>query len=240
MSWWWFQYTLFGFGYWYAQESIEKQKSINELERKQSLEAQKKAELEKEKLIAEQAYLRAQINPHFLYNVLNFLYYKALTVSDELSEGILTLSEIMHYAFREGNGSGLISLEGEVEHLKNLIKINQFRFGRQLQVRFECNGDYYGAKVIPFIFVTIVENAFKHGDLLNEEHPVVISLDYDDINGQVRFYTRNQKSKTAAEFSSGVGIANLKKRLEQWYRDRFVLEVLETDEDYSTLLEIRL
>ena len=140
------------------------------------LEAQK-LQLEVEKTQANFNFLKAQINPHFLHNTLNFLYAKSLPYSPELSEGILTLSDIMRYALSEGNAKdGKAPLKDEIEHVRNVIKINQLRFSNHLNVKFNVEGVINGATILPFIFITLVENAFKHGDLKSTEHPIEIYL----------------------------------------------------------------
>ena len=95
-----------------------------------------------ERLQTEHAYLRAQISPHFLHNVLNFFYAKSLPYSPELSDGILTLSSVMRYALQnEEDSNGMVLLDKEVEHLQNIIKINQLRFSNKLQIQFTVTGN---------------------------------------------------------------------------------------------------
>ncbi|MBD0284505.1 MAG: histidine kinase [Flavisolibacter sp.] len=151
-------------------------------ERKQRkvLEEQK-MQLEVEKSQANFNFLKAQINPHFLHNTLNFLYAKSLPYSPELSEGILTLSDIMRYALSEGNAQdGKPPLKDEIEHVRNVIKINQLRFNNNLNVHLDVEGVINGATIIPFVLITLVENAFKHGDLKSTEHPIVIKVKVED------------------------------------------------------------
>src|SRR5678816_588630 len=147
-------------------------------ERKQRkvLEAQK-MQLEVEKSQANFNFLKAQINPHFLHNTLNFLYAKSLPFSFELSEGILALSDIMRYALSEGNAKdGKAPLKDEIAHVRNVIKINQLRFSNNLNVNFEVTGMVNGAMIIPFVLITLAENAFKHVDLQKQEYPIDIKL----------------------------------------------------------------
>jgi hypothetical protein len=151
----------------------------DEKKQRKILEEQK-MQLEVEKSQANFNFLKAQINPHFLHNTLNFLYAKSLPYSPELSEGILTLSEIMRYALSEGNAKdGKAPLKDEIEHVRNVIKINQLRFSNKLNVRFDVEGVVNGAEIIPFILITLVENAFKHGDLKSNEYPIEIKLKVD-------------------------------------------------------------
>ena len=141
------------------------------LKQRRILEAQK-LQLETQISQANFNFLKAQINPHFLHNTLNFLYAKSLPYSAELSEGILTLSDIMRYALEPGKSKRWKApLKDEIEHVNNVIKINQLRYSNQLKVNFEVSGEVDGAMIIPFVLITLVENAFKHGDLKNQESP---------------------------------------------------------------------
>lgn len=207
-------------------------------ERKQRkiLEAQK-MQLEVEKSQANFNFLKAQINPHFLHNTLNFLYAKSLPYSAELSEGILTLSDIMRYALSEGNArDGKAPLKDEIEHVRNVIKINQLRFNHNLNVKFNVEGVVNGAVIIPFVLITLVENAFKHGDLKSTEHPIDIALKIND--SRLYFYCCNKKKTGPKELSTGIGLDNIKKRLELAYGNNYCLNVKDESDFYTTELTI--
>ena len=207
-------------------------------ERKQRkvLEEQK-MQLEVEKSQANFNFLKAQINPHFLHNTLNFLYAKSLPYSEELSEGILTLSDIMRYALSpSATQDGKVMLKEEIEHVRNVIKINQLRFSNNLNVQFDVNGIVNGATIIPFILITLVENAFKHGDLKSPENPISIDLSVQDHI--MKFYCRNKKKTGAKEFSTGIGLDNIKKQLDLTYGNKYDLSVKDEAEFYTTQLTI--
>jgi LytS/YehU family sensor histidine kinase len=200
------------------------------------LEAQK-MQLEVEKTQANFNFLKAQINPHFLHNTLNFLYAKSLPYSAELSEGILTLSDIMRYALSEVNEKdGKAPLKDEIEHVQNVIKISQLRFSNKLNVNFEVTGVVNGAMIIPFVLITLVENAFKHGDLKSMEAPIDIKL---NVNGnKLCFYCRNKKKSGPKELSTGIGLANIRNRLDLAYGNKYNFVVKEEPEFYTTELTI--
>jgi LytS/YehU family sensor histidine kinase len=199
---------------------------------------EQKMQLEVEKSQANLNFLKAQINPHFLHNTLNFLYAKSLPYSPELSEGILTLSDIMRYALSEGNArDGKAPLKDEIEHVRNVIKINQLRFSNNLNVSFEVNGVVNGASIIPFVLITLVENAFKHGDLKSAGNPIVIRLNVE--GNTLDFYCRNKKKNGPKEISTGVGLDNIRKRLELAYGKNVSLEVKDENEMYTTELIIK-
>jgi two-component system LytT family sensor kinase len=207
-------------------------------ERKQRkvLEAQK-MQLEVEKSQANFNFLKAQINPHFLHNTLNFLYAKSLPYSSELSEGILTLSDIMRYALSEGNSKdGKAPLKDEIEHVRNVIKINQLRFSNNLNVQFNVEGVVNGATIIPFVLITLVENAFKHGDLKSTDHPIEISLVVN--HSKLSFYCRNKKKNGPKELSTGIGLDNIQKRLDLAYGKDYLLNVKDEADFYTIELTI--
>ena len=182
-------------------------------------------------------FLKAQINPHFLHNTLNFLYAKSLPYSAELSEGILTLSDIMRYALSQGNQKdSKAPLKDEIEHVQNVIKISQLRFSNQLKVNFEVTGNVNGAMIIPFVLITLVENAFKHGDLKNPDHPIDIKLNV--IGNHLYFYCRNKKKYGPTQISTGIGLENIKKRLELAYSDAYRFTVNDEIDFYTTELTI--
>ena len=208
----------------------------DEKKQQKVLEGQK-MQLEIEKSQANYNFLKAQINPHFLHNTLNFLYSKALPFSPELSEGILTLSDIMRYALSEGNArDGKALLRDEIEHMRNVIKIQQLRFSNKLNVQFDVEGVVNGASIIPFVLITLVENAFKHGDLKSDEHPIVIRLKIEA--NTLYFYCFNKKKTGPKELSTGIGLDNTRKRLDLAYGSNYSFKIKEEAELYTTELII--
>ena len=182
-------------------------------------------------------FLKAQINPHFLHNTLNFLYAKSLPLSAELSEGILTLSDIMRYALSQGNQKdGKAPLKDEIEHVNNVIKISQLRFSNEVKVNFNVSGNVDGKMIIPFVLITLVENAFKHGDLKNKDHPIDVRL---NVQGDsLYFFCRNKKKTGPKQLSTGIGVENIQKRLELAYGDGCKYIVKDETDFYTAELTI--
>jgi len=206
------------------------------LKQKRVLEAQK-LQLEAQISQANFNFLKAQINPHFLHNTLNFLYAKALPYSPDLSEGILILSDIMRYALSKGNQKdGRAPLENEIEHVNNVIKISQLRYNNTLKVNFKVNGEVTGKLIIPFVLITLVENAFMHGDLKNEEYPLDIKL---DVKGNTLFFVcRNKKRIGPKHLSTGLGLENIKTRLELAYGSKYKFTITDEADFYTAELNI--
>jgi len=213
------RYSTLAFGYYYAREGIKYQKKLRLIE--------------KEKHEAEYAFLRAQINPHFLNNTLNFFFAKSLPLSEELANGIMTLSEIMRYSLEMDKDDRMTLIDEEIEHIKNVIKINQLRFNNKLQIDFNVNGNTDNVRLIPLILITIVENILKHGDCTDNLHPVKIALNINEIDHHIHLNTWNKKKKGPKELSSGIGMENIKKRLINHYNKGFALSINETELDYS-------
>lgn len=207
----------------------EKQRNRELLERNNQLEI--------EKLKAEYNFLKAQINPHFLHNSLNFLYARSLPFSPELSEGILTISEIMRYALmNDADSEGRVMLSKEVDHIRNIIKMNQLRFENKLHIKFEIHCDIAGVKILPLVLITMVENAFKHGDVHDAAFPLTITLNLQ--NGMIAFSCLNKKKTGPKDMSFGIGLVNTKKRLEMFYEGSAELSIVDNHDSYGIALKI--
>lgn len=230
--WIFFTYSYFSLGYYFARSAIKRQIELRNTERE-------KLQSEQRRLEAEYAFLRAQINPHFLHNTLNFFYAKSLGTSKELSDGILTLCEIMRYSLSSGEDEqGNVLLSKEVEHVQHVIRINQMRFSHRLQVEFAISGDVETIRIVPLVLITLVENALKHGDITNAAHPLIIKLAVDEDGRQLHFSTYNKKKKGPKELSHGIGMENIRKRLSSAYKDNCHLNIMDGTEDYTVVLSI--
>ena len=206
----------------------------------QKILEQRTFQLEKEKMQADYLFLKAQINPHFLHNTLNFLYSRSLPCSPELSEGILTLSEIMRYALdKTEDGDGKVPLSKEIEHVQHFLKIQQLRFGHSLQVVFTIRGNPEGRRILPFVLITLTENAFKHGDLKNADNPIRLELDISE-DGRLHFFCSNKKKSGPKELSTGIGLDNTRKRLELAYNENYSLYIKDQRELFTVDLIITL
>lgn len=216
--WWYFNFSLYGFGLWYATQVIEKQKQINELERKNYL--------------AETNFLKSQINPHFLHNTLNTLFAQALPHSQELADNILRLSNMMRYSLESINREdGKVRLKDELQYLQDLIEINQVRFFNMLQINYEQTGVINGQMIPALSLITALENSFKYGNLKDKDNPLQIRV--DALPNGVHFFCRNKKKTTQTELSSGTGIDNLRKRLDFQFPGKYELQT-KNEKDFYT------
>lgn len=199
-----------------------------------------KFQVERERFSYEQALLRAQINPHFLHNTLNFIYTEALTLSKSLSDSIFKLSTMMRYFLENAaTGKQLVPLHRELEYLNTYLEINNKRFGGAKQVVFEFEGDPYGLTIPPLCFITLVENAFKYGDLSDPMCPMRIKIIVD--RHKIYFYCSNKKKVLVSQESGNhIGLKNLEKRLKAIFNNKATLTRLDENGVYTVELLISL
>lgn len=217
-------------GYWFARTTVALEKQRREQE--QQLRAAETGLIQ-----ANLDFLKSQINPHFLFNSLNFLYAQVYPHSESAAKGILLLSDTMRYALHEDN-NGKVMLTQEVQHVHNYIAINQLRFNNELQVNFEIEGNIHFLMILPLVLITFVENCFKHGELADPANPLTIRLRV--IHQHLTFHTGNKKRHGPKEKSTGIGLANTKKRLDIVYKDRYSLTVSDEPNWYTCDLTIEL
>jgi len=203
------------------------------------LEAKKK-ELENEKLTAELSFLKEQINPHFLFNTLNNLYYLAYTKSDNTTEVIAKLSQMMRYMIYESNYP-LVELSKEIEYMQNYVSLERLRLNNQIPIDFKIDGDPSGMKIAPLILITFLENAFKHG-ASGDSKKAWVNLSIK-LTGKNCIYTvENSKinSVNSEHGKSGIGLQNVKRRLELTYSEKYDLEVKDLADRYYVQLKMAL
>lgn len=216
---------------------LEMQKAQNELENERL--KQKELKAQQEKLQYEYAFLRAQINPHFLHNTLNMLFSKAMNYSQELADNILSLSSIMRYSLEALEyDSGKVLVRKELEHLQTLIDINNLRFEKSKNIVYEVRGEIGGQMIPPLAFITIVENAFKYGDLKDPAYPLRIKVELK--KDEVYFFCSNKKKANSIPFTSfNIGISNLTKRLDVAFKDKYQMKAINEDKVYNFELKIK-
>jgi len=193
--------------------------------------------LETEKLNAELAFLKSQINPHFLFNSLNNIYSLAYQKSDKAPEAILKLSEIMRYMLYESNDDK-VSLEDEINYLENYIALQRLRVKEHVYLELSITIDNYEHRVMPLMVISFLENVFKHGVTTDKDHPIRITVEVE--NGRLYFKAQNKKSRLNKDKTGGIGLTNLKRRLELGYPDRHTFIVKDNDDYYSSELFVYL
>lgn len=209
-------FILFSTGYYFLVSYMGKI-------RQQMQEALEIERLNLELTKAQMDFLRSQINPHLLFNTLNFVKYAAKKQPDQADEAIIKLSEIMTFAMEKSNAKdGFVELEQELKQVENIIRLNQLRFGNSLYINYRTELERKNILILPIVLLTLVENLFKHGDLTNKEYPGEIIVK-SHIDGLEVITCNIPKSgglyDTRAE---STGLVNIISRLELTYGDRYI------------------
>ncbi|MFK8163696.1 MAG: sensor histidine kinase [Lewinella sp.] len=198
-------------------------------------------ELENRQLTSELRFLKAQVNPHFLFNTLNNLYYLAVNQSEQTPEVVAKLSGMMRYMIHESNEEK-VPLSREVEYIENYLDLEKLRLNEEIPITFEVHGEITGVRITPLILITFLENAFKHG-IGNTRGGSWITVSLKVESGSMHYAVANsiigQTEKTVRE-ASGIGLANVRRRLELSYPGKYDLTVKEDAERYRVQLAIDL
>ena len=213
-------------GFKFAWDAIGKQRQVEELQA-----AVKESELQ---------FLKSQINPHFLFNNLNNLYSYALAMSPKTPEIILQLSAVLRYMLYECQ-ERYVPLSKEIEQIENFTKLYQLQVEERGKVSF--NSRHIGTlhKIAPLILVTFIENAFKHSQS-NQASNIEIDIDIELKGNTLNFRCRNnfQPSKESISTSNGIGLENVKKRLELLYPEAHTLQIKELSDSFEVALTMAL
>ncbi|MDP9076574.1 MAG: histidine kinase [Bacteroidota bacterium] len=209
---------------------------VLKLMRDSSAHEKKLREIEKEKFAAEMHLLKAQINPHFFFNTLNSLYSLTLPVSKKASDVVVQLSDLMRYMLYEASAAR-VPLKNEMVHLANYIAIEHMRFKDRLDLSFQHSGDMEGKMVAPLLLLPFIENAFKHGI---GDSSGWITIDLQVIKDQLFLKVENNCQELLEEKSGGLGLNNVKRRLELIYPGNYLLDIEQTNETFAVDLKINL
>ncbi|MBO9727295.1 MAG: histidine kinase [Chitinophaga sp.] len=202
---------------------------------------QQQQELAQEKLRAELNYLKAQVQPHFLFNTLNNLYSLTLHQSPGAPVVVLKLSELMSYMLYDAQSPG-ISLQKEIAHIQNYIQLEQLRYGNRLEVSLNVSGDTAAVSIAPLLLIPFVENAFKHG-VSNETDLVWVTIDLKVKEGWLQAKIENSHTTdtiTPTGERSGIGLRNIIRRLELLYPHGHELQQYREPGRYIVDLKIKL
>lgn len=173
-------------------------------------------------------YLKMQIHPHFLFNTLNTMYGFALKKADETPEMILKLSNLLDYLLYQID-KPFVLLSDEIAHIKDYVELEKIRFNDTLAVNLETKNIGSEIKIAPMLLLPFVENSFKHGVIKNGILNIEIHLFCEAQ--QVHFKIKNTYSEDA-DNREGIGLANIKKRLEHLYKDQYTLQIETTATDF--------
>ena len=190
-----------------------------------------------EKNQMELQFLRSQINPHFLFNSFNNLYALALTEPEKTPDVLLKLADLTRYMLYESNAEQVL-LSKEIAHIHNFVELQSLRYEENFHVELKLDLDQEELFIAPLILISFVENAFKHGTLDEPDDPVTISL--VTVNNDMTFFVRNKISWLNKDSTGGIGIKNVRRRLELLYPNQFDLKIVNNDSHFCCTLLINL
>jgi LytS/YehU family sensor histidine kinase len=196
-------------------------------------------QLQKEKLSIELNSLKAQVNPHFLFNSLNSIYSQALAKSEQTADTVLELSNLLRYMLYEV-GEDMVPLSKEIEMLENYIELQKLRVDESAHISWRVSGELEGVKIAPLLIFPLVENAFKHGlKGASEDSYVRVSVHVDqsiliEIENNIGEVDDMEKGKYG-----GIGLENVKRRLELIYPRQYELVIDDKDDSFHVKLELK-
>lgn len=191
--------------------------------------------LKSEKSKAELAMLQAQINPHFFFNTLNNLYALTIKNSDKAPEVILKLSDMMRYTIYEGK-KDFVTIQEEIEYLNNYIELHKIRYKKEVDIQFNHDVDN-DLKIKPLLFIILLENAFKHGVESWSKNNAYIHMNLAYTDDFIQFDIENNFDGTHNN-DVGIGLENLKRRLQLLFGKNYALLINQTDNTYKVTLKI--
>lgn len=191
-------------------------------------------ELERKNLASELQLLRSQIHPHFLFNVLNSLYALTLQKSDLAPGMVLRLSDILRYILYECS-EPTVPLEKELNYLQNYIDLERMRHGARTQIGMQTVGEAGGKTIEPMLFLPFVENCFKHG-ANGHTAGAYVHIGFDIGERTILFRAENSRTPDAGVAAGGIGLVNVRRRLDLLYPGRHRLDIATTDTSYTVTL----
>ena len=179
--------------------------------------------VQQEKATAELQLLKAQVHPHFLFNTLNNIYSFSLDNSPKTPELILKLSSLLSYMLYDCK-TDEVRLEKEIGIMKNYLDLEKERYGNKIEISWNVSGDIKDKFIAPLLLLPFLENAFKHGASEQIEKPW-LGVDISVKNDTILYKIVNSKNENVEESKNGIGINNVKKRLELLYQGKYELKI---------------
>ena len=184
--------------------------------------------------LAELSFLRSQINPHFLFNSLNNIYSLVNEQSPQSLQALATLSELLRYILYDTKEK--VCLQEELNYIHKYISLQRLRFDHEIVVTTNVVGDTEAVHLPPLLLIPFVENAFKHGALLSKSDVILINI--ISLHQKLLFHCTNKKGNHQKDWAGGIGLQNVRRRLELLYPGKHVLEITEDEISFTTQLEI--
>jgi hypothetical protein len=205
--------------------------------RQWQLTEQRATRAEADKASAELSFLKAQINPHFLFNTLNNIYTLAVTRDDNAPDSIMKLSNIMRYVTDEVS-TDFVPLQSEIDCISDYIELQRLRISNNTIINFIIEGDTDNKQIAPLVLMTFIENVFKYGISKHEITSIDINIRINDTD--ISFFCKNRIFTTRnKDQRTGIGIKNTQQRLAYLYPDRHLLNIWSENDQYSVQLILK-
>jgi two-component system, LytTR family, sensor kinase len=195
--------------------------------------------LSQEKISAELQFLRSQTNPHFLFNSLNAIYFLIDKENTEARQALLQFSEMLRYQLYDCNAD-TIEIEKEITYLNDYIRLQQLRREKHYEITLRVDDDLEGFRIAPLLLLPLVENAFKH--ISHHAHlpnRILIEIHKQNDFFQIRVENSKEAHQRNTDTSRGIGLANIKRRLELLYPAKYKLDVLDGPEQFVVNLTLQ-
>lgn len=199
---------------------------------------EREQQLVQEKLQSELQFLRAQTNPHFLFNTLNNIYAMARRESPQTAALVIRLSKLLRFMLYECSKPA-IPLADELKVMHDLIELEKLRYGKRLEIQFEEELDHPNQPIAPLLLLPFVENAFKHGASENR-FLTKIQICLQLQNKNLSFYIKNDKEPGESSNGEGLGLQNVRRQLELLYPNAYQLEIANQPDHFSIKLKLNL
>lgn len=196
-------------------------------------------EMKEEKQLSEIAYLRAQINPHFLFNTLNNIYSLTLMKSDSASDAVMKLSKMMRFVVSESSKE-MVPLQQDLDYIKNYILLQQLRLVDKESVIFEVNGSTTGLMISPLLLINFIENAFKYGVMDEVDQPIKIIITIEEQWLSLDVENTISEDQIPDQIKTEVGIKNTEKRLNYLYANAYQLQIDKQENKFKVHLKLKL
>jgi len=202
------------------------------------LTEQRAARAEADKATAELSFLKAQINPHFLFNTMNNIYTLVLTKDDHAADSVMRLSKIMRYVTEDITGN-FAPLQREIDCITSYIELQRLRTGNLTIVNFKVDGNIDEKQIAPLLLMTFIENVFKYGVSKHEASTIEIKLVIHETT--LSFYCKNRifGLNNSEQHGTGIGIKNTRKRLAHLYNDKHLLNISNDNQEYIVQLTLQ-
>lgn len=229
----------FSTGYYLLLRNQYRKQQMEEMERQKLLSIIQQEEVKNELMRTQNAYLKSQINPHFLINTLSHLYNETRKLAPKAAEGIISLSDMMQYALSKEVSTGKMRMQDEVRLVENYLYLYQARQVHPAELTLEYDDDCLKLTFIPLVLMTLIENMLKHGKLDDPEYPAIISITY--ANGILHIHTSNLKSLNVKAPGHGIGLKNITERLIQTYGEDMSFEyALDERKYFNTHIRLKM